>query len=52
MCSPIIVVALIVVIATGNAAFLIPAVVCVVMMGVIMGVMLGSMPGGKRDKKN
>lgn len=48
MCSPMIAVALVIAVATGNFAFLLPAVICVVMMGMMMG----SMSGGERGGKN
>lgn len=48
MCSPMIVVALVIAVATGNFAFLLPAVICVVMMGMMMG----SMSGGEDSKRN
>ena len=48
MCSPMIVVALVVAVTTGNFAFLLPAVICVVMMGAMMG----SMSGGEHNKRN
>ena len=45
MCAAMVVVALVVVAATGNAVFILPAVGCMLMMGAMMWMMMGGMGG-------
>lgn len=48
MCSPMIVLALVIAAVTGNFAWLLPAIICVVMMGFMMG----AMSGGDHNRRN
>ena len=48
MCAAMVVVALVVVLGTGNALFILPAIGCTVMMGAMMWMMMGGM-GGHRS---
>ena len=54
MCAAMVVVALVVVLATGSALYILPAVGCVLMMGAMMWMMMGGMGrhGGGQDRSD
>ena len=45
MCAAVLLVALVIVLATGNAFFIIPVLGCMLMMGAMMWMMMGAMGG-------